>query len=161
MRPLNPKQQRFVDEYLIDLNATQAAIRAGYSAKTAAETGYENLRKPQIAAAVAARQAKASARAESSREYVLANLTEVVERCMERAPVMVREDRKMVQATDDDGNHIWQFDARGAIGALGLLGKHHGMFVEKHDHTVHDLPPSEREARVLSLLSAARKRKSA
>lgn len=50
---LSPKQQRFVDEYLIDLNATQAAIRAGYSARTAAEMGYENLRKPHIVTAIA------------------------------------------------------------------------------------------------------------
>lgn len=46
---LNDKQQRFVEEYMVDLNATQAAIRAGYSLTTASEMGYENLRKPQIA----------------------------------------------------------------------------------------------------------------
>lgn len=45
---LTPKQIRFAEEYLIDLNATQAAIRSGYSEDTAAEIGYENLRKPQI-----------------------------------------------------------------------------------------------------------------
>jgi len=45
---LTAKQKRFCDEYLIDLNATQAAIRAGYSKKTATEMGYENLTKPQI-----------------------------------------------------------------------------------------------------------------
>lgn len=50
---MTPKQQRFVEEYLIDLNATQAAIRAGYSAKTARQIGDENLSKPDIAAAVA------------------------------------------------------------------------------------------------------------
>ena len=49
---LTPKQQRFVEEYLIDLNATQAAIRAGYSNKTAGQVGYENLRKPEIQQAV-------------------------------------------------------------------------------------------------------------
>lgn len=49
---LNPKQQRFVDEYLVDLNATQAAIRAGYSPNTAAEQGYDHLRKPQIQLAI-------------------------------------------------------------------------------------------------------------
>ncbi len=43
MANLTPKQQRFVEEYLIDLNATQAAIRAGYSEKTANEIGAENL----------------------------------------------------------------------------------------------------------------------
>ena len=50
---LTPKQQRFIDEYLIDLNATQAAIRAGYSPRTARQIGQENLSKPVIAAAVA------------------------------------------------------------------------------------------------------------
>ena len=45
---LTDKQKRFCEEYMIDLNATQAAIRAGYSEKTASESGYENLRKPQI-----------------------------------------------------------------------------------------------------------------
>lgn len=54
---LNAKQSRFVDEYMIDLNATQAAIRAGYSKKTAASIGDENLRKPAIAKNIAARQA--------------------------------------------------------------------------------------------------------
>ncbi|MFR7383035.1 MAG: terminase small subunit, partial [[Clostridium] leptum] len=48
MAKLTAKQQRFVDEYLIDLNATQAAIRAGYSEKTAFSIGTENLRKPLI-----------------------------------------------------------------------------------------------------------------
>lgn len=54
---LTPKQQCFVDEYLIDFNATQAAIRAGYSARTARVIGQENLLKPAIAAALARAQA--------------------------------------------------------------------------------------------------------
>ena len=48
MEKLTGKQQRFCDEYLIDLNAPQAALRAGYSAKTAYRTGADNLKKPQI-----------------------------------------------------------------------------------------------------------------
>lgn len=55
---LNPKQQRFVDEYLVDLNATQAAIRAGYSRKTAGSVGFENLQKPEIASAIQAGREK-------------------------------------------------------------------------------------------------------
>ena len=51
---LTPKQEAFVREYLVDLNATQAAIRAGYSAKRADAIGHENLRKPEIADAVSA-----------------------------------------------------------------------------------------------------------
>lgn len=56
MAGLTPKQERFVAEYLVDLNATQAAIRAGYSAKTAKSIGQENLTKPDVAAAIAAAQ---------------------------------------------------------------------------------------------------------
>lgn len=51
---LTEKQQRFVDEYLVDLNATQAAIRAGYSPATAGSIGHENLKKPEIQAAITA-----------------------------------------------------------------------------------------------------------
>lgn len=47
-KKLRPKQKKFVQEYLLDLNATQAAIRAGYSVKTAHSIGFENLRKPGI-----------------------------------------------------------------------------------------------------------------
>jgi phage terminase small subunit len=52
---LSPKQKRFIEEYLVDFNATQAAIRAGYSAHNASEIAYENLRKPQICAALVCR----------------------------------------------------------------------------------------------------------
>ncbi len=51
-RNLTAKQRRFVEGYLIDLNATQAAIRAGYSEKTAGQVGFENLKKPQIRAEI-------------------------------------------------------------------------------------------------------------
>lgn len=51
-KALNPKQQQFVAEYLVDLNATQAAIRAGYSPKTAGVQGFDLLKKPEIAAAI-------------------------------------------------------------------------------------------------------------
>lgn len=71
---MTPKQARFVEEYLIDLNATQAAIRAGYSAKTAHSIGEENLRKPEIAATLASRQAARSIRTEITQDRVLEEL---------------------------------------------------------------------------------------
>ena len=79
MSNLTPKQQRFVEEYLVDLNATQAAIRAGYSAKTAGEIGYENLKKPQIADAVAAAQAATSAETKLTRDMVIDGLLKVAQ----------------------------------------------------------------------------------
>lgn len=69
---LNQKQERFVAEYLIDLNATQAAIRAGYSPKTAGSQGFDLLKKPEIQAAIDAARQKTADKLEISRERVLA-----------------------------------------------------------------------------------------
>lgn len=74
---LNDQQQKFVDEYLVDLNATQAAIRAGYSEKTAAEMGYENLRKPHIATALQERRIKLSENTGITPERVLTELAKL------------------------------------------------------------------------------------
>lgn len=68
---LTAKQQRFCEEYIVDLNATQAAIRAGYSANTASETGYENLRKPQIAEYIQQLMDNRSERTEITADMVL------------------------------------------------------------------------------------------
>jgi len=73
---LRPKQQRFIDEYLLDLNATQAAIRAGYSVKTAASVGAENLRKPQIAEAITKAKASRSDRTGIDADWLLKRLAE-------------------------------------------------------------------------------------
>jgi len=72
--PLTPKQEAFVAEYLVDLSATQAAIRAGYSPKRADAIGYENLRKPEIAAAIAAAQAERAERVEVTADRILREL---------------------------------------------------------------------------------------
>jgi len=68
---LTDKQEQFCQEYLIDLNATQAAIRAGYSENTASETGYENLRKPQIAGRIAELKAERQERVQITQDRVL------------------------------------------------------------------------------------------
>lgn len=71
MAALTAKQQRFVEEYLVDLNATQAAIRAGYSVKTARAAGSENLTKPDIAAAITSAQQERATRVEIEADRVL------------------------------------------------------------------------------------------
>lgn len=128
MPKLTDKQTAFVREYLVDLNATQAAIRAGYSGKSAARIGVELLNKTHIAQAVAVAQAKRARRVEVTQDYVISNLVEIVERTMQRAPVT---DRKGGQVTDEDGRAVWCFDAKGANKALELLGKHLGIFTDK------------------------------
>ena len=125
---LTDKQRRFVDEYLVDLNGTKAAIRAGYSEKNADKTGSQLLGKSGVRAAIVAAQAERSERVSVSADYVLSNLVEIVERCMHRAPVLTM---KGGQVVDDEGRNVWRFDAKGANKSLELLGKHLGMFTDK------------------------------
>ena len=75
MTGLTPKQQRFVEEYLIDLNATQAAIRAGYSESTARAIASENLTKPDICEAIASLRAAIAAKYHATPERIIAELS--------------------------------------------------------------------------------------
>src|SRR5205085_1104724 len=75
--PLNDRQARFVAEYLVDLNATQAAIRAGYSARTAYSAGERLLRNVEVAAAIAEAQAARSRRTEVTADRVVLELARV------------------------------------------------------------------------------------
>lgn len=132
-----PKQVRFVEEYLKDLNATQAAIRAGYSAKNAGKIGPRLVGESRVAGLIASKQEERAEKAGLTQEYVVQALTEVVERTLQRVPVMVfdREKKTMVQETDEDGQGVWTFDAKGAVGALNLLGRHLGMYREQVEHS--------------------------
>ncbi len=131
---LNPKQEQFCQEYLIDLNGTQAATRAGYSEKTANEQGSRLLANVNIQIRIAELMKERLARVVITQDYVLGGLQEVAERCMQRAPVMVydRENKCMMQAIDEETSKgIWTFDSSGANRSLELLGKHLGTFTEK------------------------------
>lgn len=77
MGKLTPKQERFVAEYLIDPNATQSALKAGYSKKTAYSIGQENLKKPEIASAIAVKQQRIANRLEISAERVLQEIAKM------------------------------------------------------------------------------------
>lgn len=144
---MTPKREAFVREYLVDLNATQAAIRAGYSQKTAGQIGDELLKKPEIKAALKAGISARAERVEITADFVLGGLKEVALRCMERVPVMVgsgKERRQLTFTTTDPktGEEItanaWTFDSAGANRSLELLGKHLGVFDQAEDP---DTPP--------------------
>lgn len=124
------KEKMFIKEFLIDLNATQAAIRAGYSKKTAYSIGWENLRKPEIQEALREALRKRSEKTELTAEYVIDHLMELVARCMQKKPVMEwdYENRELVQKLDEKGEGVWEFDSVGANKALRNLGEHLGMF---------------------------------
>ena len=129
---MNERQRRFVAEYLIDLNATQAAIRAGYSPKTAGAIGFEHLKKPEIGAAIREAQLQRAERTEVTQDYVISRLMQNVERAMQIEPVLNREGLPT-------GEYVYQ----GAVAntALGLLGKHLGMFADKVELTGKDGAP--------------------
>lgn len=133
-KTLTPKQQRFVDEYLIDLNATKAAIRAGYSEKTAAVIGNENLIKPYIADAIAKAQAERTQRTEISQDYVIKTIVETIERCRQSAPVLDRAGDQ-VYMEDAEGNMkpIYKYDATNVLKGAELLGRHLVMFTDKSE----------------------------
>ena len=94
---MTPKQERFVEEYLVDLNATQAAIRAGYSEQTARQIGAQNLSKLVIQQAIEAARNKRSERVELTQDEVVRDLRELRDICMGRKPVRITEVVKNAQ----------------------------------------------------------------
>lgn len=136
---LTPKQQRFIDEYLVDLNATQAAIRAGYSAKTAGQIGDENLKKPQIKAAIDEAMAKRTERTEIDQDYVLKTIKDTIERCAQAVPVTdAKGNPVFVKTPDGQISPAYKFDAFAVLKGAELLGKHLGIFIEKRELTGKD-----------------------
>lgn len=122
MAKLTDKQELFSREYLKDLNATQAAIRAGYSEKTAKETGYENLTKPHIQELIAELNKERLERVQIDADYVLRQAVKLHERCMQEVEPIT--DRRGEEITDEQGRTIYGFDAKGAAAALKLVGEH-------------------------------------
>lgn len=139
---MTPKQQQFVDEYLIDLNATQAAIRAGYSEKTAGSIGQENLTKPEVAAAIQAAMDERSKRTEITVDYVLSTITDTIERCRQARQVLDRKGEPvMVETPTGEIVPAFVFDATAVLKGAELLGKHLKLFTDKHEHSGPDGSP--------------------
>ena len=131
-KKLNHRQKAFVLEYLKDRNATEAAIRAGYSRKGANVTGSQLLAHPNIAAFVQQKTAKIARHAEVDAAFVIAELKRVAEQDDVSSAVKVR--------------------------ALELLGKHLGLLDERVRVSTDGLTAEQRAERVLVLLERARLR---
>ena len=116
---LNEKQKQFCEEYIIDLNGTQAAIRAGYSGKTANRIASELLSKLDIQEYICELKKKRSERVKYSQDELMRDILEVKNRCMQANPVL-----------DKEGNEtgVWKFDSNGANKALDMLAKHVGFY---------------------------------
>lgn len=133
MAKMTAKQMRFCDEYLIDLNATQAAIRAGYSKKTARKIGQENLTKQDIRQYIDARMAEKESELIADQNEVLRYLTAVM-RGESRSSVVVVESlgdfmseaREMEKAPDE----------KERLKAAELLGKRYGLYTDRVEQDV-------------------------
>jgi phage terminase small subunit len=130
MAQMTDKQKIFCDEYLIDLNATQAAIRAGYSKRTANRIGTENLSKPVIKEYIAARMAEKQSKLIADQDEVLKYLTSVLRGETQSEVVVVEnigdfrsEARTMQKAPDE----------KERLKAAELLGKRYSLFKENMD----------------------------
>lgn len=121
-KKLTLKQQRFVDEYIISGNATQAAIKAGYSKRSAYSVGQENLRKPVIKAAIDKRNAEI----ESEKT---ADMTEV----MEYLTYVMRGEQTESVATAKGIYDNVPVSAKDRIKAAELIGKRHGAWTDKKE----------------------------
>lgn len=129
---LTLKQQRFADEYIISGNATEAAIKAGYSKKTAYSIGLENLKKPEIKKLIDEKLKELSDKKIADQQEVLAYLTSVL-RGETQSEIVVVEGQgegvsraKPIQKAPDE---------RERLKAAELLGKRMGLFKDKLDVT--------------------------
>lgn len=143
MAKLTDKQRRFVEEYLIDLNATQAAIRAGYSVKTAKEIAAQNLSKLNISNEIAKAMAERSRRTGVSADRVIeelakigfVNICDVVDVTTGRVCLGAKKDDlasvqsiKIKETEFGTEQEVKLYDKKSA---LELLGKHLGIFTDK------------------------------
>jgi len=148
---LTPKQANFVEEYLIDLNATAAAKRAGYSEKTAESIGHENLRKPKIAEKIHARRKELQESLQITQERILeeearlafVDVAFLFDEDGELLPIhKIPEDARRaiagVEVTDLEKTKGLRFKYKllDKGQALGRISKHLGLYAAKrHEHT--------------------------
>lgn len=147
MPRLTAKQARFVEEYLVDLNATQAAIRAGYSKKRAGAIGFENLKKPEIDFAIQAAKKERSVRTGVTQDRVIKELSRIAfadpRAIMSWGPdgVIMRDSKDL---TDDEASIVAEVAENVTetsrslkvklackLGALEKLCKHLGLYDDK------------------------------
>ena len=137
MAKLTEKQKRFVAEYLVDLNATQAAIRAGYSPKTANRIGSQNLSKVDVQTEIEKRRATLRNKLEITQEKVIeelaavafangADFAQVTKTGLVR--IIPTEDKRKAIASIKEGANGTEIKTYDKVRALELLGKHLGVF---------------------------------
>ena len=166
MAKLTEKQKRFVAEYLVDLNATQAAIRAGYSPKTANRIGSQNLSKVDVQAEIEKRRATLRNKLEITQEKVIEELAAVAfangaDFAQVTKTGLVRiiptedipQDKRKAIASIKEGANGTEIKTYDKVRALELLGKHLGVFDEQENNIFDVIDQSTREELDTSAIS--------
>jgi phage terminase small subunit len=161
IKALNLKHLRFCQEYLVDLCATQAAIRAGYSPKTASSASSRLLKDPRIEAEINRLKVERQEKLMVNANWVLSQAIAVHMRCMNDIRQVFYRDpqtKKTIPKTNEDGKFLYQFDAAGALKALELIGKHVAIEAFNQDsskNNKNESPPalSENDENILKRLT--------
>jgi phage terminase small subunit len=160
---LTPKQERFVGEYLIDLNAAQAAIRAGYSPRSAEVEGSRLLRNAKVGDVIARAKADRSARTGLTADRVLDELAAIGFAKIGDHATWDSDDFTLLSSSETDTRPVLEVKMKETVlsrdgkdtvlkreksiklhdkvGTLKLLGQHLGMFADKVEHTGKDGAP--------------------
>lgn len=147
MANLNERQKRFCDEYLIDLNATQAAIRAGYSEKTAYRIGADLLQKTSVSEYLDKRRKAQIRRTEINQDMVVTELARIAlangtdfatvgkrnRVTLTPTDYLTPEKRAAVASVKKGAKGAVEVKTYDKLKALELLGRHLGMFDKKPD----------------------------
>lgn len=162
MADLTPRQRLFVKEYLVDLNATQAAKRAGYSLKTADKQGFQLLEKARIQEAIQAEMKEREKRTEITADRVLQELARIgfsdIGDFVDYGPagVTIKESSEVdtkalaeVSEKRSDKGSTVTFKLHDKVSALEKLGRHLGLFKDKVELTGKDGGPLQVEQKIL------------
>lgn len=122
MAKLTDKQELFAREFIVDLNATQAAIRAGYSEKSSRNQGARMMANDDILQRISELNQERLDRVQIDADYVLRQAVKLHERCMQEVEPIT--DRRGEEIKDEQGRTIFGFDSKGAAAALKLVGEH-------------------------------------
>ncbi len=135
-KQLTEKQKLFCREYIIDLNASQAAVRAGYSKKCAKEQGYRLLTYAHIQEELSELSKSRESRLEVSADYVIQTIVDTIQRCAQGEPMLDRKGSPVIgyDPLTGDEKQLYKFDSAAVLRGAELLGRHLRLFSDRVEH---------------------------
>lgn len=157
MADINDQQERFCQEYIIDLNGTQAAIRSGYSDKSAAQIASENLRKPNIRQRINELAKDRNEAVGLSAQFVIEGIVKNIRRCEQGERVYhPNGDPVMTETEDGEVAAVYRYESTSVLKGYELLGKHLKIFTDKVEHSgsIETMSDEELNAKLARLVDA-------